>query len=138
MAWLLAREAHNEFLKCFEKTHQQVFNCAEDWLSSFFFQWLIDVRPTDTIESQQKALNCAALDSSHSLGYVPIMKTHWQIQSHYFHQTHTHRYTPLYAVNLHASSPVVLPHCRQSIYTVYSCMDSWFGLDFCCPDSSLC
>lgn len=28
-------EAHNEFLKSFEKTHQQVFNCAEERLSSF-------------------------------------------------------------------------------------------------------
>lgn len=93
------------------------------------FQCLIDVHPTATIESQQKALNCAALDSSHSLGYVPIMKTHrsdgyWQIQSHYFHQTHTHWYTPLYAVNLHASSPVVLSHCRQSIH---ACMDLWLA-----------
>ena len=93
------------------------------------FQCLIDVHPTATIESQQKALNCVALDSSHSLGYMPIMKTHrsdgyWQIQSHYFHQTHTHWYTPLYAVNLHASSPVVLSHCRQGIY---ACMDLWLA-----------
>lgn len=98
---------------CFERTHQQIFNCAEKQVS--FFQCLIDMCPTATIDSQQKALNCDVLDFSHSLGSVPIMKIHrnegyWQIQSHYFHQTHTHRYTPLYAVNLHASSPVVLSH----------------------------
>lgn len=127
MAWLLARGVHNEFLKRFERTHQQVFNCRRIAFCCFF-QWLIDVHPTATIESQQKALNCAALGSSHSLGYVPIMrrnKGYWQIQSHYFHQTRTHRYyTPLYAVNLLASSTVVLSHCRQRIY---ACMGSWLA-----------
>lgn len=42
------------------------------FLSFFFFQRLIDVRPTAS-ESQQNAIKC--LDSLNCLGYVPIMNT---------------------------------------------------------------
>lgn len=37
MASQSARGAFNEFLKCFERTNQQLLNCAQELLSIFLF-----------------------------------------------------------------------------------------------------
>lgn len=83
------------------------FFLMTDWCPPISYFWITT-----------KSLNCSALDSSHNPGCVPILKTQkkercWLIQSHYFHQMHTHTNTPLHAVNLCASSPLVLSHCTQ-------------------------
>lgn len=123
--WLSARETHNEFLKCFESTNQQVFNCAGELLSiSFvlFFQRLIDVRPTAR-ESQQNAIKC--LDSLNCLGYVPIMNTQEIMTvadwiSLFSSEAHTQTHcSPSFELASQLSR--CLPHCRHNIY---SCTDS--------------